>query len=357
MSSETATPVGAAVRGRFPPRMRVEAAGPGRHTLTDPRTRAQWALGAAELAVARRFDGRTTYTAIAEDLHRVGGRRISPDKLRAFEARLLGLGVLEDATRPRLAQRLARLERVDFGAVDPTPALDAVLRRAPWLVRGPAVAAMVAGVAAALAGLLARLPEFAAAVPSALRGWGLLWMVVVITASSVFHEGGHALACRAFGVPVREVGIGLRSLVVFAWTEPDQRRWAALGRGPRLVTVAAGPLGSLVFGSLGAALWLAPLPEPARTAGVFMALAGTVCMVPTLLPVFDGDAYLLLTGLPGCANLRSRSFAHVRGLFTGARSTEPAGVRAGYLAFAAITVLGRLAVAGFALWTVWVCLT
>ncbi|MFD7657757.1 site-2 protease family protein, partial [Actinosynnema sp. NPDC059797] len=193
-----------------------------------------------------------------------------------------------------------------------------------------------------------RFDEFAAAVPAALRGWGLVGLLVVTVLSSVFHEGGHALACRAYGVPVREVGLGLRSLAVFAWTEPDRRRWDALPPRRKLVTVAAGPLGSLCYAGLGALLW-ATAPGPAAVVGVWLVLAGTVCVVPTLLPSFDGDAYLLLTCLPGLGNLRSRSFAALRGL---PRGGKPGAAVLGHVAFALLTVLGRIAVAGVVLWVV-----
>ncbi|UVS81933.1 M50 family metallopeptidase [Actinokineospora sp. UTMC 2448] len=337
------------VRARFPARLVVEPADDGRFAVTDPRGRARWVLGGPVLDVARLFTGDGTYAEVAEAARSAGLRTATAQSMRAFEAKLLALGVLDDTARPSPARRALRVltavERVDVGAADPTRALDALLRRAPWLAGcGVAVLACLVSLAAVVA-LLARFAEFAAAVPDALRGWGLLGVLVVTVLSSVFHEGGHALACRAYGVPVRRVGIGLRSLAVFAWTEPDERVWSALPWRPRLVTVAAGLLGSLVYAAVGVALWLS---GPLATLGVWLVLAGTVCVVPTLIPSFDGDAYLLLTCLPGMANLRSRSFAALRSRRWGVPTL-------GYAAFALITVLGRAAVAAFVLWLVWVC--
>ncbi|MGQ0838580.1 hypothetical protein [Actinokineospora sp.] len=345
MTAETET-----VRGRFPARLVVEPTD-GRFAVTDPRTRSRWVLGKAELDVARRFDGTGTYARLADALRRDGLPIGPPAKLRAFEQKLLGLGILEStAPRRRLARAAMAATRLDFAAADPTRALDRVLHAVPWLVRRPGVLAITAVTTAVLMLLTTRFDEFVAAVPAGLRGWNLLWLYLVTAASTVFHEGGHALACRAYGVAVREVGVGLRSLVVFAWTEPDQSRWAALPLGPRLVTVAAGPLGSLAYAAIGAACWLGPLPDPLRTLGLIMVLSGTVCVIPTMLPFFDGDTYLLLTGLPGCANLRSRSFAHLLG--RGAAG-DPLSVRLGCRVFAVLTILAHVAIAGLALWLVW----
>ncbi|WP_018684878.1 hypothetical protein [Actinokineospora enzanensis] len=335
------------VRARFPHRLVVVPADRGRSRVTDPRTRAGWVLGRAELALARRFDGVRTYAAVAEGLPGA-----TPEKVRAFETRLLALGVLEPPPSPvrRIARAVVALDRVDIGTADPTRALDVVLRRTPWLVRRSFVRTTTVLSLGVLTGLLiTRGGEFVAAVPDAVRGWGLPCLLVVVLLSTVFHEGGHALACRHYEVAVREVGLGLRSLFPFAWTEPDQQRWAALPPGPRLVTVAAGPLGSLVYAAAGACLWLPPLPDPLRWLGLAMVLSGTVFIIPTLIPAFDGDAYLLLTTVPGLDNLRGRSFAHVRGLLGGTRSVGFV-VSLGYVAFAALTVLGRLAVAACVVW-------
>ncbi|NUT47917.1 MAG: hypothetical protein HOV94_11500 [Saccharothrix sp.] len=335
------------VRGRFPARLLVAPTERGRFALTDPRTRASWVLGERELAVARLFTGAGTYEDVAEAVRREQTRAVSVASLRAFEARLLDLGVL-DVARPSAARRvvrvLAAVDRVDLGAGDPTAVLDAVLLRTPWLARRPFAVVAGLGVFVAAVVLAGRFDRFAAAASAALTGWGLLGLLVVTALSSVFHEGGHALACRAYGVPVRHVGLGLRSLAVFAWTEPDQGRWDLLPWRRKLVTVAAGSFGSLVYAALGVLVWVSTSGD----VGVWMVVAGTVCVVPTLLPSFDGDAYLLLTCLPGLGNLRSRSFAAVRGAVRGRWS--PAAF--GHVAFALATVLGRVVVAGTVLWLV-----
>lgn len=348
------------VRGRFPATVLVSPLEAGRFTVHRPDTRARWSLGGAELRVARMFDGERTYAAIGAELRRSDRRAASVASLRSFEERLIALGLLDAGPRPtpaaRMWRRVVSLDRIDLGSYDPTPLLDAVSRRAPRAVLFGAAVCTAAGLGA-LGLLLTRLGPFLHGVPGTLRGWGLPGLYAVCAFSSVFHEGGHAVACRAYGVPVRQVGLGLRTLVVFAWTTPDERRWDGLRRSRQLVTIAAGPLGSLLFAGIGAALWLAPLGAPADALGTLVVLAGTVCLLPTLSPSFDGDAYLILTGVCGRPNLRSRSYAHVRSLLSGmGRAETPrARIRWPYLAFAVTTVAGRLATAVLVGWLFWVC--
>lgn len=352
------------VRGRFPTHYVVrKAAVAGRFEVHDRVARTSWALGSVELAVARRFDGAQTYRVISMSLQQSGLRPISPASLRAFESRLIALGILEDdrrATRRRAqvwVRYLLALDRLDFGSFDPSHVLDIVHRRVYWLQRRPWVLLLSAVSAGIVASLGTRFGEFVHTVPLALQGWGLLGLYGVCAVSTIFHEGGHALSCQAYGVAVREVGIGLRSLLVSAWTEPDRDAWSRLSLRQRLVTVIAGPLGSLGFAAIGAVGWLLPAPEPLRTVGVLMILAGTVGVIPTLLPIFDGDAYLVLTDMLNWPNLRSRSFQYLRALLSGTGRSQHVAPRTKvvYVGFALATILGRLATSFFVLWLFWVC--
>lgn len=353
----------AVVRGRFPTRYEVSAAAtPDRFEIYDRASHTRWALGRVELAVARQFDGTRTYRSISMALRQSGPRRISSAGLRAFESRLIALGILESDQRGiprarRWVRRLLALERIEFWSFDPSHVLDIVQRRAPWLHRRCWVLLLSAVSVGLVAALGTRLGEFVHAVPAALYGWGLLGFYGMWAVSSVPHEGGHALSCRAYGVAVRKVGIGLRSLLVFAWTEPDRDAWSRLSLRQRLVTIVAGPLGSIWFAAVGAAVWLLPAPEPLRTAGVLLVLAGTVGIVPTLLPIFNGDAYLVLTDILGWSNLRSRSFQSLRSLLSGTGQSQRLALRTKlfYLSFALATILGRSASIVFVLWLFWVC--
>jgi putative peptide zinc metalloprotease protein len=129
----------------------------------------------------------------------------------------------------------------------------------------------------------------------------------------VFHEGGHALGCKAFGVRVHEVGLAIYFFLLTAWTRPIQRQWNRLPKAQRLETILLGPFGSLLVGALGVLVWrLSPHGSVPGRLGMLAALSTPISTVPTMLPVFNGDGYLLLTEYFNRPGLRRRSWAYLR---------------------------------------------
>jgi putative peptide zinc metalloprotease protein len=343
------------VRGVFPDHYRIAGTRrDGRVVVLDGRSSRRWALGPTELRVARAFDGVSSY---ADVIRRTGVAGASAEAVRALEGRLLAVGILADRAAPTQGRRwLSWIRAVDLATGGPDP----VLNRLTWLVRaGTNRVAVLAAIGCVLAaGALVDWRRFATEVPSAISGWGLLGLLAAFTLSAVFHEGGHAFACKRFGVGIDEMGIGLRWLVPFAWTRPDQDAWAALPIPRRVLTITAGPLGSMVYAALGALTWqLAHGAAPLRLAGLYAVLAGTVGMTPTLIPFLEGDAYLLLEMVLRRRDLRRRSMDYVSAAFVPARRRIPAcrGERALYLCFGTCAVVGTIAVTGGALWLLWYC--
>lgn len=353
------------VRGRFPDRYRIgEAAPDGRRQVYDPSSARRWALGEVELFAARQFDGRRTYGDISRAVREHDGRSVAAEKLAGLEARLLALGLLEAAGRARAGGAwkwfrpgwVRRLATVELISIDPGGALDAVERRLRWLRSGATVPAMMAFTAVVLGIVASRAWEFSREVPSAIAGAGLGYLVVASTCCAVLHEGGHALACRRYGVPVESVSIGFHWLMPFVWTRPNQDAWSRLPLRSRLVTIVAGTLGSLVFAAFGGVVWLlAHDVEPFRLAGLFAVVAGTVVSIPTLLPIFNGDGYLLLTEVLRQPNLQHRAFGHLVDTLTNPRRAARSRPRQrlAYLGFSLAAIAGRSAAAVFVLWLLW----
>lgn len=338
------------VRGTFPDHYRIAGPRPdGRAVVVDPRSGRRWALGPTELRVARAFDGASSY---ADVIGCTGVTGASADAVRALESRLLAVGILADRAAPAQGRRwLSWIRAVDVAVGGPDPLLD----RLTGLIRAATHPVTVfAGIGCVLVAVgLLDWRRFAGEVASAISGWGLLGLLAAFTLSAVFHEGGHAFACKRFGVGIDEMGIGLRWLVPFAWTRPDQDAWEALPIGRRVLTITAGPLGSLVFGALGALAWqLGHGVAPLRLAGLYAVLAGTAGMTPTLIPFLEGDAYLLLEMVSRRPDLRRRSLDFL----TGRRKIQAGrGERALHLCFGTCAVLATIAVTGAALWLLWYC--
>ncbi len=344
----------------FPERYRVcAAATAGRYLVEDPEFGTRWELGIRELAACRAFDGVRDYDQIAEVLRDYGA---SPDRpaLMALEDRLLSLGLLEHSTprSPAAATRVSRLLRrlwqLELVSLRPGRRTDAVLRRLAPLSSPGGVAALSACSLAVLIGLAPDLGRLVAEARPALAGPGLLACYVVAWLSAVVHEGAHVMGCRRYGVGIKRVGIGLLGLLPFAWTQPCQAEWDMLPDRKRIVTVVVGPLGSLVFAELSACVWwLGHDVTALRLLGIYGVLSGTLLMAPTLLPIFPGDGYLLLTQWLGRPNLRWRSFDSLRSLVTKRQTSATGGEKTLYVGFAAATIAGRLAGLVFTGWVLW----
>jgi putative peptide zinc metalloprotease protein len=355
-----------ATYGVFPDRYQV---GPpdtsGRVMIVDPKLDRRWLVGRPELFVARSFDGGRTYLDIMAVLESAGKRRMTEAAIRQIEARLLRLGLLEDrqkigtSTQARWPVRLRlALASTNIAVFDPSILLEWCSGPITRLTTRTCVLLMMAYVIAAFTVLDLLASTFFKEITSTLAGLGVLYLIIAFIAASVFHEGGHALACRKLGISIERVGIGLRWLVPFAWTRPDQDAWQRLPVGARVLTAIAGPLGGLVFSALGATLWLGGYfgqLDWARAVGLYIVLAGTLGMAPTLLPVFKGDAYLLLEIWLRHPNLHQRSFNYLTAAIKHSQQDSYVSYRRRilYVSFALGAALGTAAITGAFLWGVY----
>jgi len=307
----------------YPPR----EGGDDRHyTVYDPVSDLSYRLGANELSVARLFNGKRGVVDIGVHLASAHGRHASADKLAAFEKRLLSLRLLTapgQAELPRLRDPATGISYGPLKAMlmlpllrmQPEALLDRIYETCGWLCSRAFVLAGLGAILAALSVVLLRFGQFSADVAAVYGtgvGW-LLWHYPVVVASIAVHELGHALSCRRYRVRVTDFGIAIYLLMATGWARPLQGDWLALGRRERMVTIAMGPYASLLFAAAGVAVWTPTTAGGAwHTLGVVMAFSATLSLIPTLLPIFNGDTYLALTEYLGVPRLRQRAFQHAR---------------------------------------------
>lgn len=253
---------------------------------------------------------------------------------------------------------------------DPTGAILArAYRRIPLTrsldraVRGPAAllrrvpARVIAAVMVATAAFAAVLTTAAlVGSPAPTGGWTTLALVFAVVAGQlVVHEGAHAVACAATGVPVREAGVVLWGLVLpvayvdctDAYRVPSRWRRAGIAlAGPFVDVVAVGT-------SAGVALLVDPLT---RATMCGLVLAQLLVLAITLNPLLPGDGSHVAAVLGGEPNLRGRALASLAHLVT--RRPLPPGVatasggrRAAYLAYGILAIAAFLATIAFAGYT------
>jgi putative peptide zinc metalloprotease protein len=329
-----------------------------RCTVYDPRSDMSYSFGLREVGLARRFNGQRSLHDIAQCVLDEEGRVIPMEKLQAFRARLLDLNLLEDETTPSTRRKRARRDPasgITYGPLkdrlmislirfDPSNVLELLYLRArflctPWFV--VTLSVIVFGSAGLL---LFELPTlFLHDVVSVYQGGVQVFALhyVVLIVSSLLHEFGHALACRHYRVRTTELGVAIYLLLATGWARPVQREWSALERWQRIVTILMGPFVSLAFAASGVLLWhIMPAHSVLASVAVVMAISSSVAIVPTLLPIFNGDAYLALTEWLGIPCFRHEAFRYVGGILSSKPQVVSAPKKRLYWTMFAATCLG-----------------
>ena len=196
---------------------------------------------------------------------------------------------------------------------------DAFLKRAmPFgkVMYSRGFAAFYALVLAASALVALRHSEaIAAATPSLMDVRVLAWLWLILIVNKVFHEFGHAFACRVMGGPVPEMGAIFIAFTPCAYVDASAS-WMFASRWRRMVV----NLGGVYFESMLAigALWVWLLTGPGLVhdlAFQVLVMASAVTLLFNLNPLARFDGYYVLSDLVNIPNLRKRANAELKGAF------------------------------------------
>ncbi|MDX7986308.1 peptidase M50 [Xenorhabdus sp. 12] len=298
--------------------------------IYDPNNDITYELGQAELALARLFNGERTLEQVqllAQERLRAA---ISLPKLVVFQTRLLQLGLLayngqngglkRDPATGITYGPLKRFLLVNLVKMNPQRGLDSLYRLAPWLCAPAFNALLLLIVGVALGYLFSQWSQFSLDVMvTYTQSWSwLAWHYPVILSSIAIHELGHALSCRHYRVRVTDFGIGVYTLLATGWVRPEQRTWSALSPGKRAITILMGPVASFYYAAVGIVVWgTTAASSPFHDMGVVMIVASCLSLIPTLLPIFNGDTYLALTEFFNQPRLRQRALRYCRQRLSG----------------------------------------
>jgi putative peptide zinc metalloprotease protein len=314
--------------------------------------------------VAANLDGRHSASEVAERVSTQYRRGLTTEGLEFLvEAKLRPLGLVQDDAPDRPAA--VELERHPGGAARPhaTPPRRLLGLRLRVLLLPPGAVRFLSAaltvfflpvvVVAALATLvgadvwLVRTASLEPAMAAVLtEPVTILLLLAILAASVLFHEFGHAAACRYGGGRPGAIGMGLYLVYPAFYTDvTDAQR---LGRTGRLRT----DLGGVYFNGLAiiavTSVYTATRYEPLVLAIVLI----HVEILQQLMPVVRLDGYFILTDLVGVPDL----FDRVRPVLSSIlpwRSTDPRvaelrpAARATVTAWVLLVVPALLAVAGF----------
>jgi putative peptide zinc metalloprotease protein len=134
---------------------------------------------------------------------------------------------------------------------------------------------------------------------------GLLLVVFVLTRA--FHELGHALVCKRFGIRCPDIGLFVILGAPCVYCDVSES-WQLAHRWQRAAVAAAGMYVELIVATLAAWLWLATVPGPANTLALQTML---VCSLSTVIinanPLMRFDGYYILTDWLDEVNLRAKA--------------------------------------------------
>ena len=145
------------------------------------------------------------------------------------------------------------------------------------------------------------------------RNLPLIWITLIVL--KVFHEFGHAYACRHYGGHVPEMGVFLIVFTPCAYVDASAC-WGFTRRRERLIVCLAGMYIESFFAAIAVLVWAATDPSLFRSLAYnVIFLAGTVTVLFNINPLMRFDGYYIASDLWEIPNLRQRSSRYLLGVF------------------------------------------
>lgn len=133
----------------------------------------------------------------------------------------------------------------------------------------------------------------------------------VLLGLKLFHEFGHAYACKRFGGQVPEMGAYLIVFTPCAYVDTTSA-WSFARKRERVFVCLAGMYVELFFAALGMIVWSATTPSALSQVAFHVALLGSVVTVGlNVNPLMRFDGYYALSDLLEIPNLRARAQAEL----------------------------------------------
>lgn len=212
--------------------------------------------------------------------------------------------------RQKLVSTLSNILYLKLPGFDPSGLLRWMAPLLGWLFTP--LAAVLAGGFVAWSMLLVlvewgdfsrRLPEF-----QQFFGWpNLLWLWLMIGATKLVHEFGHALCCRKLGAECHEIGVMLLMLSPTMYTDATDS-WMLRSKWKRIAVASAGMYFESILAAFAVLVWW----NTGR--GVLNALALNVVAVSSVTtvvfnanPLLRYDGYYILSDWLEIPNMRQRS--------------------------------------------------
>ena len=206
---------------------------------------------------------------------------------------------------------------IKFPGLDLSRVFDALVPYTMWIIKPSFVTGIGIAALAAILLVLFNLTQFQQKLPLASEFFAarnILYLMFVLGLTKIFHEFGHALACRQLGAECHQVGLMFLVFTPCLYCDVTDA-WMINDKWRRIFISSAGMFAELGLASICTLLWWASEP------GFFNNLCLNVmfvCSVGTVLfngnPLLRYDGYYILSDLADIPNLWSKSRNALRSL-------------------------------------------
>jgi putative peptide zinc metalloprotease protein len=198
--------------------------------------------------------------------------------------------------------------------INPDAFLECTVRYVRPLFTRAALVVWIAmmGVAGML--LIQRWDSFKSPMHSILANDTLLFLWMALVGLKVFHEFGHAYACKVFGGKVPEMGAYLIAFTPCAYVDASAA-WGFVGLRQRVLVSLAGMYFESIVAFVALLVWCwtdEPLLSSCAHQVVILSTAVTIGF--NINPLMRYDGYYVLSDLLGIPNLRQRSAEEVQAM-------------------------------------------
>ncbi len=140
-----------------------------------------------------------------------------------------------------------------------------------------------------------------------------IWAILIVL--KVFHEFGHAYACKHFGGYVPEMGAFFVMFTPLAYVNATAS-WSFPRKRDRIIVAMGGMYVELMFAAIAVFVWYLTNPGLVHNIAYYVVfIAGIATLLFNLNPLARFDGYYVLSDFLEIPNLRSQAGAYISSLF------------------------------------------
>jgi putative peptide zinc metalloprotease protein len=256
-----------------------------------------------------------------------------------------------DATKQKLLNAFLNPFFIKFPPINPRHAVSVFSILFGWLFTrlGMALASLV--IIGAWLEAAVRFETLSAALPTlqSFFGWpNLLWLWLMIGATKVAHEMGHAVACRSVGRECHGIGAGMLVFSPTLYCDATDS-WMCESKWQRILVASGGMYIELLVGAIAVFIWSHTHPGRIHSLALNVAAVSTVSTVLfNANPLIRFDGYYILSDWLEIPNLQEKSsrllyrvMAWCIGITTESNASDPKTGQGWFVTYAVLACIYR----------------